>query len=521
MTRWGALIALGLVAAAPDSSPEPRRLSAREIAEEFQRSQAPVEIDEAPPARAASKKTPAPARKAKVPAAPTDDTLSRDTPAPAQPTIKPAAKPASAKPALAKPASAKTTSAKPSPATPTPSAKAEKKPVAEPCSDKATPDKAQAGAKGSRRAKPCSEATPNKKASEPDQKAPAPASADKAADRPSDGSDTGIKAPGGQKPVWEVKTVDPEAIEVTKSAYLVQPGDTLSAVVRKTHAGADVIAHANDLKPPFTLRPGQKLKIPGGRYHIVKKGQSGIAIARAYGVEWTKIIELNHLQQPFTLREGQRLMLPPAKDVAKMTLEQRASAFQIDLTDLATGSEPALAPAAKPAAPTPSPKRQLSPTTPVAEPETAFAGRFDWPVEGRVVRAYGPTENGGRNDGITIAAPRGTAILAAADGVVMWVGEHPAFGKVVLVRHGSGWITIYGNADKLLVKRGQAVRIGQTIALVGATGATADQPQTFFEVLQGRKPINPMSLLPKRDRKESDAAPDDGAGNRGDARNSD
>jgi len=327
---------------------------------------------------------------------------------------------------------------------------------------------------------------------------------------PAQSTDTPIadtKAAGGQKPVWEVKQVTPDAVEIAKSTYIVQPGDTLSAVVRKTGEGADVIAHDNDLKAPFTLRPRQKLKIAGGRYHMVKKGQSGIAIARAYQVEWSKIIELNHLQPPFTLREGQRLLLPPAQDVAKMSLEQRAAAFKIDLTDLATGSEPALAPTAKAAPATPSSTRQLAPTTPVAEPTVSFGGRFDWPVEGKVTRAYGPMDNGGRNDGITIAAPRGTPIAAAADGVVMWVGEHPAFGNVVLVKHGNGWITIYGNADKLLVRRGQAVKIGQPIARVGTSGTSAgEQPQTFFEVLQGKKPVNPMSLLPKRIRS---AAPDD------------
>ncbi len=105
---------------------------------------------------------------------------------------------------------------------------------------------------------------------------------------------------------------------------------------------------------------------------------------------------------------------------------------------------------------------------------------------------------------------RGTAVAAAADGVVMWVGEHPSFGNVVLVKHGSGWITIYGNADRVTVKRGQAVRIGQTIARVGSTGSSAgDQNQTFFEVLQGKKPVNPMGLLPKRAKAASPDKDDD------------
>ena len=144
----------------------------------------------------------------------------------------------------------------------------------------------------------------------------------------------------------------------------------------------------------------------------------------------------------------------------------------------------------------------------MAEPVVDFGGRFAWPLDGRVIRAFGPMANGGRSDGINIAAPTGTAIGAAADGIVMWVGQHPAFGNVVLVRHGNGWVTIYGNADKLLVKRGQSVKIGQTVARVGMTGTTADQPQAFFEVLRGRKPVNPMSLLPRRSSSNRDDTSD-------------
>lgn len=397
--------------------------------------------------------------------------------------------------------------------------------------DTAMPDKADDKKPAARKktaekagTKPAAKAASDKSArpvsKDVDRRDPKPIAKKPAKDADADKPDepiTETKAAGGAKPVWEVKTVAPTAVEIAKSTYVVRPGDTLSAVVRKTGEGADVIAHDNDLKAPYTLRPGQKLKIAGGRYHTVQKGQSGIAIARAYQVEWSKIIELNHLQEPFTLREGQRLLLPPAQDVARMSLEQRAAAFKIDLTDLATGSEPALAPTARAAAPTPSPARKLAPTTPVAEPTVTFAGRFDWPVDGKVIRAYGPMDNGGRNDGITIAAPRGTPVTAAADGVVMWVGEHPSFGNVVLVKHGSGWITIYGNADRITVKRGQAVRIGQTIARVGSTGSSAgDQTQTFFEVLQGKKPVNPMGLLPKRAKTTAADTDDTGSDNQTD-----
>lgn len=300
-------------------------------------------------------------------------------------------------------------------------------------------------------------------------------------------------------PAWEAAPVTADADEVEASTYVVQPGDTLSRVVLKTKAGADAIAQANALKPPFVLRPGQKLKIPGGRYHRVGRGQSGIAIARAYGVDWSRIASLNHLEEPYSLRAGDRLLLPSRTEVAQMTLEQRAAAFRIDIDDLVTGSEPALAPKARPAPPIRTAERPVPPTVAVAQPSqapSASPGRFIWPVTGRIIRAFGPLANGARNNGINIATEFGAQIRAAAEGVVAYAGNLPGFGQLVLIRHGGGWLTAYGHADALLVTRGQAVTRGQPIARAGASG-NATQPQVHFEIREGRKAINPLALLPK------------------------
>lgn len=303
--------------------------------------------------------------------------------------------------------------------------------------------------------------------------------------------------PTATEPAWEARTVTPSATEVKAQTYVVKPGDSLSRVAERTGASVDAIAHANDLAAPFVVRPGQKLAVPAGRYHRVGKGESGIAIARAYGVDWSQVASLNHLEPPYILREGQRLLLPSVKDVAKMTLEQRAAAFSMDIDDLVTGSEPALGQKAKPARPTPSPNRTLAPTTPVAAPQGRFSGRFSWPLHGKILRPFGPMRNGGRMDGIAIAASEGSPIHAAAEGVVAWAGSYPAFGNVILLRHAGGWVTIYGNAEKLVVERGQAVKRGQEIARAGDTGQVS-QPQLYFEVLQARKPVDPMTVLDGR-----------------------
>ena len=141
----------------------------------------------------------------------------------------------------------------------------------------------------------------------------------------------------------------------------------------------------------------------------------------------------------------------------------------------------------------------MPPTVPVEQPSPApeaAPARFGWPLTGRILRPFGPLPNGARNDGINIAADRDAPIHAAADGVVAYAGTLPGFGQLVLVRHGGGWLTAYGHASALLVTRGQAVTRGQTIARAGATGS-ADQPQVHFEIRNGRKPVNPLQMLPK------------------------
>src|SRR3546814_19861335 len=104
--------------------------------------------------------------------------------------------------------------------------------------------------------------------------------------------------------------------------------------------------------------------------------------------------------------------------------------------------------------------------------------------------------NGKRSDGIQIAAPVGTPVAAAADGVVAYAGTGiPSLGGLVILKHGDGWVTVYGNASSLLVKRGQSVKRGQRIALSGQSGS-APAPGVHFEVRKGRDAVDPLGQLP-------------------------
>lgn len=269
----------------------------------------------------------------------------------------------------------------------------------------------------------------------------------------------------------------------------------MSGIARGTGASISSIAHANNIARPYVIQPGQVLDIPAGRYHEVQRGETGIAIARSYGVDWSQVATLNRLEEPFILRAGQRILLPSTTVVASMTREQRAAAFNLDIDDIVTGGEPALAENERPAPPTQSAQQVLPADAAVRSPAN-FGGQFGWPLTGQILSPFGRGGEGQRNNGINISAVRGTPVLASADGVVLYAGDEiQVHGGLVLLNHGDGWITAYANMEDLQVARGQRVERGQMIARAGDTGQ-AEQPQLHFEIRRNRQPVNPAQHLP-------------------------
>lgn len=242
--------------------------------------------------------------------------------------------------------------------------------------------------------------------------------------------------------------------------------------------------------------------VPGGRRHIVKRGETGIAIARAYGVPWSRIAAANRLDREAILQVGQALFVPtdegaaparpgaPASPTARpQTPEERAANFQLDIDDLITGSAPAVSAAPRPA---PVPPRPAPPAAVAAVPSLA------WPVDGRVILSrFGPKPGGRVNDGINIRTLRGATVRAAADGEVIYVGDAIAgFGLLMLVRHAGGTVTAYGHLEAALAYRGDRVSRGQPIARAGSSGE-ATEPQLLFQVRQGRRALDPLLYLPR------------------------
>jgi len=120
--------------------------------------------------------------------------------------------------------------------------------------------------------------------------------------------------------------------------------------------------------------------------------------------------------------------------------------------------------------------------------------KFGTPTSSYSIRRFHPiSKRYKRHTGIDYSAAHGTPIMATAGGTVEFAGWLSGYGKLVIVRHPNGYRTYYGHCSQLLVKKGSAVRQGQTIAQVGRTGR-ATGPHVHYEIRINGKPVDPYSI---------------------------
>lgn len=157
-------------------------------------------------------------------------------------------------------------------------------------------------------------------------------------------------------------------------------------------------------------------------------------------------------------------------------------AAQVERELLGGAGAPAPAPGPTPR-PLPGPAPATAPLGPGAEESSGFGVRDD-PFTGRPAL----------HQGLDLAAPEGTEIRAALDGVVHAAGSRGGYGLAVEIRHAGGVTTLYGHASELLVHDGEHVHRGQPIARVGQTGR-ATGPHLHLEVRRGGQPVDPVRAL--------------------------
>ncbi|OQA92672.1 MAG: Murein hydrolase activator EnvC precursor [Elusimicrobia bacterium ADurb.Bin231] len=144
----------------------------------------------------------------------------------------------------------------------------------------------------------------------------------------------------------------------------------------------------------------------------------------------------------------------------------------------------------------------------VSKPAAASspAKMLNWPLEGNSVNLKkGISDKFGRqkhselntwiiNNGIRITAPAGSNVIASMDGVIVYAGEFKSYGNMVIVDHGKGLYTIYGNLESINVKNGQKIVVGGLLGKVGLP-QSSQKASLYFEVRKDGAPQNPLVWL--------------------------
>jgi murein DD-endopeptidase MepM/ murein hydrolase activator NlpD len=122
-----------------------------------------------------------------------------------------------------------------------------------------------------------------------------------------------------------------------------------------------------------------------------------------------------------------------------------------------------------------------------------------WPTKGWLSSRFGYrispfTQRKEMHKGLDISTRLNTPIVAPADGIIIKTGWNGSFGKMISIRHGNGYITKYAHLNKILVKKGQAVKRGDKLGLVGQTGRSTG-PHLHYEVHLKGVPVNPLRYI--------------------------
>ena len=227
-------------------------------------------------------------------------------------------------------------------------------------------------------------------------------------------------------------------------------------------------------------------------YYTVKPGDTMIRIGLETGQNWRDVARWNSLENPNLIEVGQVLrVIPPGVDGSQVV-----SRPVLPGTVAIAPVQPASA--ARPGAAVASvvPGAVLAPTPPPSA-SPPHVGDEDvgwiWPAQGSLVAGF----DDAKNKGIDISGSAGDAVVASADGRVVYAGAGlRGYGNLIILKHNNTFLTAYAHNQTLLVKEDQTVKKGQKIAEMG--NSDSDKVKLHFEIRRQGKPVDPAKYLPPR-----------------------
>ena len=265
------------------------------------------------------------------------------------------------------------------------------------------------------------------------------------------------------------------------STYTVKHGDTLFYIAWVTGNDFRDLAQRNNVPAPYALNVGQVLQVGNASGQPIT-GENAVsqASARASGGATA------------TTTSAQK---STAVVASQPTITYSESSGEQSATKMLPNNKPATTTSTV-VAPVTAPTT-VSTTQPTASSTSTSSpiSSWRWPTDGKVIENFSGAEGG--NKGIDIAGSKGQAIVATADGRVVYAGNAlRGYGNLIIIKHNDDYLSAYAHNDTMLVREQQEVKAGQKIATMGSTGTSSTR--LHFEIRYKGKSVNPLQYLPQR-----------------------
>lgn len=220
--------------------------------------------------------------------------------------------------------------------------------------------------------------------------------------------------------------------------------------------------------------------------HTVVRGETLYSIAWRYGLDHDRLTAANRIRSPYLIHPGQKLSLKTASSATKIKDSEKTHN-----TTAAGANKRAVSSASNKTKSFAGNNRKSSST----KNSSANSGKWYWPASGRLLTGY--SGRGKVHKGIDIGGNIGDAVKSTQAGTVVYAGSGlTGYGKLVIVKHNSQYLSAYAHNSRILVAEGRSVKAGAKIAEMGRSGST--QTKLHFEIRRQGKPVDPLGLLPKR-----------------------
>ncbi|EDP58094.1 peptidoglycan DD-metalloendopeptidase family protein [Vibrio sp. AND4] len=261
------------------------------------------------------------------------------------------------------------------------------------------------------------------------------------------------------------------------SYYQVEKGDTLYFIAYVTDKNVNDLVRYNELSAPYTIFPGQKLKLWGPKYVAPQYGHKvEPVVAPVVAAKPVTVAAVSTVSKPSnSSKNSTQKPKPNTTQVAKKPPPKKVEQSK---------SKEYVEPKGSP---------NVKPKPPVTTAKNDKVSKWLWPTKGRVIKNFSAGEQG--NKGIDIAGQRGQPIVSTAAGTIVYSGNAlRGYGNLIIVKHNDNYLSAYAHNDRLLVSEGQSVKSGQKIATMGSSGSKS--VKLHFEIRYQGKSVNPKRYLP-------------------------